>query len=419
MLSIKCLNRSNVKGEPVVMEQVALFIKRVRQGNLVIRLYKLVFFICGLLPMKKNLIVFESFLGKQYSDNPRAIYEFLLTSNPNFNMYWSVDWRHLQQFENKNVKYVKRLSIKWVYLMARAESWITNSRLPLWVPKPRRTTYIQTWHGTPLKRLAADMKEVHMPNTNTKDYKKNFLAEASKWDYLVSPNVYSSEIFKSAFGFDKQMIESGYPRNDFLLNSNNDSTIRQIKHGIKLPMGKKVILYAPTWRDNQFYEKGRYKFNLELDLHRMKKVLGEEFVVVLRLHYLIADNINLTGLEGFVYDLSHHEDIRELYLIADMLITDYSSVFFDYANLKRPMLFFVYDIEEYRDQLRGFYFDFEAKAPGPLVKTTGEVIAAIKEINQNGFIPSATTQDFYEKFCYLEDGHASEKVVRAVFEGGE
>ncbi|SEP75350.1 CDP-glycerol:poly(glycerophosphate) glycerophosphotransferase [Virgibacillus subterraneus] len=389
---------------------------RLRRSNALQELYKYAFVVLGKLPVKQNLIMFESFLGKQYSDSPRAIYEYLLQHKPSYEMYWSVDRRQLKFFEDKNVKYVRRFSIKWLFLMARAGYWVSNSRLPLWIPKPKHTKYLQTWHGTPLKRLAADMDEVHMPGTNTIKYKQNFLKESSKWDYLVSPNAYSTEIFKRAFQFDKQMIESGYPRNDFLINSNNSETISKIKKSINLPGDKKVILYAPTWRDNQFYARGKYKFNLELDLERLKQEFEDEYIIVLRLHYLVAENLDLSGFEGFVYDLSHHEDIRELYLISDLLITDYSSVFFDYANLKRPILFYVYDIEDYRDNLRGFYFDFEEKAPGPLVRTTEEAISAIKEIDYNGFKPSETTDAFYKKFCYLEDGHASKRVVEKVFQ---
>lgn len=388
---------------------------KLRRSDILKDLYKIAFVLLGKLPVKRKLIMFESFLGKQYSDSPRAIYEYLLQNDPSYEMYWSVDRRHMKFFADKDVKYVRRFSIQWLLLMARAGYWVSNSRLPLWIPKPRHTKYLQTWHGTPLKRLAADMDEVHMPGTNTEKYKQNFIKEACKWDYLVSPNAYSTEIFKRAFGFNNKMIESGYPRNDFLVNSNNEETISQIKQTTNLTKDKKVILYAPTWRDNQFYAQGKYKFNLMLDLQRLQKEFSEEYIIVLRLHYLVAEKLDLTEYEGFVYDLSHHEDIRELYLIADLLITDYSSVFFDYANLKRPMIFFVYDIEDYRDNLRGFYFDFEEKAPGPLVKTTEEVISAIKEIDQYGFKPSDTTEAFYEKFCYLEDGHASERVVKEVF----
>lgn len=386
-----------------------------RRSHFVKWLLIIIFYLAGKLPVKKNVILFESFLGKQYSDSPRAIYEYMLENNLEYDMYWSVDRRHMKFFQDKDVKAVRRLSIKWLLLMARAEYWVSNSRLPLWIPKPNHTTYLQTWHGTPLKRLAADMDEVHMPGTNTEKYKQNFLAEASKWDYLVSPNNYSTEIFKRAFQFDKKIIESGYPRNDFLINSNDEKTKSNLKRLSSLPMDKKVILYAPTWRDNQYYGRGRYRFDLQMNLERMKAELGDEYIVVLRLHYLVAENLDLTGFEGFVYDLSFHEDIRELYLIADLLITDYSSVFFDYANLKRPMLFYVYDIEDYRDNLRGFYFDFESKAPGPLVKTTEEVINVVKEIDKNGFIPSETVESFYEKFCYLEDGNASERVFKEVF----
>nr|QRZ18444.1 CDP-glycerol glycerophosphotransferase family protein [Virgibacillus sp. AGTR] len=386
-------------------------------SRIIQKFLKLVFIIIARIPVKKNLIVFESFLGKQYSDNPRAIYERLLDSDLDYKMYWIFDRRYKDAFQIENIKTVRRMSLKWVYLMARAEFWVSNSRLPLWIPKPKHTKYLQTWHGTPLKRLAADMEEVHMPGTNTTKYKENFLKESSKWDFLVSANAYSTEIFKRAFQFDREIIESGYPRNDFLINANNQESINNIKEIANLPLDKKIILYAPTWRDNQFYAKGRYKFDLQMDFDQLKKRFSKDYIILLRLHYLVAEKLDLKGYEGFIYDFSKHEDIRELYLIADLLITDYSSVFFDYANLKRPMLFYVYDIEEYRDNLRGFYFDFELKAPGPLVKTTEEIIKEISQLEENGFIPSATTEEFYQKFCYLEDGEASKRVIEKVFKG--
>ncbi|VEF49619.1 CDP-glycerol:poly(glycerophosphate) glycerophosphotransferase [Bacillus freudenreichii] len=389
---------------------------RFRRGAIVQKLYRVVFLLLGRLPKKSNLVVFESFHGKQYSDSPRAIYEYMKENKMPYVMYWMADRRHINAFDKlEDVQYVKRLSPKWIFLMARAKYWISNARLPLWLPKPKDTIYVQTWHGTPLKRLGADIEEVHMPGTNTEKYKENFLFEASKWDYLVSPNAYSTKIFKRAFGFNKKVIESGYPRNDFLINNNDMETIARLKKKCELPLDKKVILYAPTWRDNQFYAKGSYKFDLQMDLAQMKEHLGDEYVIALRLHYLVAENLDLTGYEDFVFDFSSHEDIRELYLIGDLLITDYSSVFFDYANLKRPMIFFVYDIEDYRDKLRGFYFDFEQKAPGPLVKTTDEIIHEIRKVNENGFTPSENIEEFYNRFCYLEDGHASARVVGNIF----
>ena len=358
--------------------------------------------------------MFESFLGKQYSDNPRAIYEYLKQHHPEFEMHWSIDPRYIGNFHSKGIHYVKRFSIKWLFLMARARYWVTNSRMPLWIPKPKKTIYLQTWHGTPLKRLAADIDEVHMPGTDTLKYKADFYKESRNWDYLISPNAYSTEIFTRAFEFNKEVIESGYPRNDYLYTHNDTDEILSLKSKYALPNDKKIILYAPTWRDDNFYEKG-YKFDLELDLLKMRQELGNNYVVILRMHYLVAENLDLSPYRGFAYDFSHHEDIRELYLVSDLLITDYSSVFFDYANLKRPMIFYVYDIDNYRDKLRGFYFDFEKSAPGPLVKTTEEVISSVRNLEQSGFRVSDGYKEFIEKYCYLESGSSTKKVIERVF----
>ncbi|MEC4199925.1 CDP-glycerol glycerophosphotransferase family protein [Bacillus sp. AAVF1] len=384
-------------------------------SGMVKRAYYFTFGLAGKLPVKKKTVIFESFAGKQYSCNPRAIYEYMKEHHPEYNLIWSVNPSYTEIFEEKNVPYIHRFTLKWLFAMARAEYWVVNSRLPLWIPKPKHTTYVQTWHGTPLKRLAVDMEEVHMPGTNTEKYKQNFTKEASKWDYLISPNRYSTEIFARAFQFNKTMIESGYPRNDFLYTDNRPETMKAIKRKINIPEDKKVILYAPTWRDDQFYKKGKYKFDLDLNLDKLREEIGDNYVIVLRMHYLVAENFDLSPYKGFAYDFSSYEDIRELYMVSDLLITDYSSVFFDFANLKRPMIFFVPDIETYRDKLRGFYFDFEQEAPGPLVKTTEEVIEKIKETETSDYRLPDIFEPFYEKFCYLETGNSSEKVVNRIF----
>jgi CDP-glycerol glycerophosphotransferase (TagB/SpsB family) len=396
-----------------LQSKIKQLLLRIKRGNTIKKLYKAVFIVMGSLPAKKKMIVFESFLGKQYSCNPRALYEYMKKNHPDYEMYWSIDPRNADIFKDKELKTLNRFSVPWLIKMARARYWVSNSRLPLWIPKPAHTVYLQTWHGTPLKRLAADMEEVHMPGTDTQKYKQNFLREASRWDYLISPNHYSTEIFRRAFDFQKEMIESGYPRNDYLFHHNNDETILKLKKKLDLPLHKKVILYAPTWRDNEYYSRGKYKFDLKLELDKMKDELEEDYIILLRMHYLIAENLDLSMYSGFAFDVSHHTDISELYLLSDLLITDYSSVFFDYANLNRPMIFFVYDIENYRDTLRGFYFDFEKHAPGPLVKTTEEVIYHIQNKDQ---IIKADFFNFHNKFCSLEDGHASKRVAEKVFQ---
>ena len=201
-----------------------------------------------------------------------------------------------------------------------------------------------------------------------------------------------------------------------MTNRNDEETIKKLKRRIYLPTNKKIILYAPTWRDDEYYKVGKYRFDLNLDLHRMKEQFGDEYIILLRMHYVVASNIDLTDLEGFAYDVSSYSDISELYLMSDILITDYSSVFFDYANLKRPILFYTYDIEKYQGQLRGFYIDMETELPGPLLMNNDEVVDAIENIDAVSGKYSERYEEFYERFCSWDDGRSSEKVVDAVFE---
>lgn len=215
--------------------------------------------------------------------------------------------------------------------------------------------------------------------------------------------------------FENTMLETGYPRNDILHAPDRDKLAFEIRCKLGIPSDKKTILYAPTWRDDEYYGKGQYKFELQMDLDYMKEKLGDEYVLLLRTHYFIADALDVSALGGFALNLSKYDDISELYLISDILITDYSSVFFDYANLKRPMLFFTYDLEKYRDVLRGFYIDIEKEVPGPLLFTTEEVVEAVKNIASIEKEYAARYEVFYNRFCEWEDGHSSQKVVESVF----
>lgn len=368
------------------------------------------------LPQNDKLIIFDSFHGKQFSDNPRAIYEHIQKYYPDYLCYWSVDSEAKQTLEKYKLNTLTRFSFKWLLLLPRAKYWIFNTRIPLWINKPDRVTYLQTWHGTPLKKLGIDIMNVTMPGTNTEKYKENFQKASSRWDYLISPNRYSTEIFTRALGFKGSVLETGYPRNDFLTIENNSETINQIKNHIGIDQDKKVVLYAPTWRDNQFHKKGAYRFKLELDLRRFREEYGDTAVLLLRMHYLIADALDLDGYEGVVYDMSRYSDIRELYLISDALITDYSSVFFDYGKLQRPILFYVYDLEIYRDQLRGFYLDFYNDAPGPLLKNNDSLFEQLDSIINGAYQLPDNFMNFYITYCGLEDGQATKRVVNKLFE---
>ncbi|HEX3023457.1 MAG TPA: CDP-glycerol:glycerophosphate glycerophosphotransferase [Lachnospiraceae bacterium] len=361
--------------------------------------------------MKDNWVICESFFGKSYSDSPKYIYEYLNKTYPGkYKFIWVINNK------KTNIPYnpvkVKRYSIRYAYYLARCKYDVFNVRPPQWVRKRKGNVFLETWHGTPLKKLVFDQEEVTAASPL---YKQQFYKQSRDWDYLIAANYFSSEVFRRCFMYNNVMLETGYPRNDIMHYENRDEIAKGIRAKLGIPTDKKTILYAPTWRDDEFYGKGEYKFALQLDLHRMKQELGKEYVVLLRTHYYIADSLDVTGLEDFAFNLSKYDDISELYLISDLLITDYSSVFFDYANLKRPMLFFTYDLEKYRDVLRGFYIDMVKEVPGPLLFTSDEVIDAIKNINTITEEYKERYEVFYEKFCGLEDGHASQKVAEAVF----
>jgi CDP-glycerol glycerophosphotransferase len=361
-------------------------------------------------PLNEKKIVFESFLGKNYADSPKYIYEYMVKHYPEYEFIWS--FNEINHDIPGNAKQVKRLSLAYYYHMATAKYWVNNMRQPLHLQKREGNVFLQTWHGTPLKKLVFDMNEVYSANPK---YKQQFYEQSRLWDYLIAANSYSSDIFKSAFKFDKVMLEDGYPRNDTLYINNNSDYITKMKTKLNIPLDKKVILYAPTWRDDEFYEPGKYKFNLKFDLQILQEKLGDEYVILLRMHYFIADDLNIDGYEGFVYNMSKYDDIAELYLISDILITDYSSVFFDYSNLRRPILFYTYDLEKYRDQLRGFYIDIENEVPGPLVKTTDEIIDAVLNIDKVTIEYKEKYDIFYDKICGWESGKATEKIVEKVF----
>ena len=197
--------------------------------------------------------------------------------------------------------------------------------------------------------------------------------------------------------------------NDFLYNY-TENDIKNIKKRFKIDnVSKKIILYAPTWRDNQHESGVGYTYKTEVDFDKLQKELGQDYIILFRAHYLVANEFNFENYKGFIYDASKVDDINELYVISDILITDYSSVFFDFANLKRPIIFYMYDLEHYRDKSNGFYIDLN-ELPGKIVKTQQEVENEILRLEKE-FKYDNKYKEFNDKYNYLDDGNASKRVV--------
>lgn len=361
-------------------------------------------------PIMDNVIVFETFTGKNYADSPKYIYEYLASHYGNqFKYVWVLNTKTKLRYSGIKVR---RFSFRYAYYLARAKYLVFNARQPLWFRKREGQVFLETWHGTPLKRLVFDQSEVTAASPK---YKKEFYKQRSDWDYLISANDFSTETLRRCFMFENEMLDYGYPRNDILYAKDKEEKAAMIRKQLHIPSDKKTILYAPTWRDDDYYGKGQYKFSLKLDLQLMRQHLKEDYVILLRTHQYIADALDISGLEDFAFNVSKYDDISELYLISDICITDYSSVFFDYANLKRPILFYTYDIEKYKNQLRGFYIDMEKEVPGPLLFTSEEVVNAIEHIEDVKEQYQDRYDAFYQRFCHLDDGNASKRIVERVF----
>lgn len=361
-------------------------------------------------------VVFESFQARYVACSPKALYMEMLENSEyaDFELIWSLrNTNRADLAGNGRTKVVKFESFAYYRALARAKYWVFNSNTRAFLKPGKNQVFVQTWHGTPLKKIGCDVARSGNAMTKLSDIEKIYNTEADKISYMVSPSDYCTEKFVSAFNLGSVnkadcVLTLGYPRNDFLFKATEDDC-REIKEKQRIPADKKVVLYAPTFRDNKYTAKDGFKLESYMDFDKAKESLGEEYVILFRAHYFISGRMDLEKYKGFVFDVSDVEDINELYVISDMLITDYSSVFFDYANLKRPIIFYMCDYEEYKNELRDFYFDV-SELPGPVVREQEEVFEQIKKMSGD-FVVDDKYQKFNAKYNYLDSADCSRRVL--------
>lgn len=370
------------------------------------------------IPVDDKMVIFESFLGKQYACSPKAIYEAMLKDPyyDDFKFVWV--FRKSDQMRkmlgDSRTAVVKYNSRRYLRAYAQAKYWVTNWRLSSSLIKKDNQICIQTWHGTPLKKIGMDLKIEGNATTKQNKGHKMYLNDSKKYDFFVSPSSFCSKVFSSAFGLNQLnkaniIVETGYPRNDALFNYSEDDLVK-IKNQLSIPLDKKVILYAPTWRDNQHTLGIGYTFDFDSHIKKFLEAIDEDYVVIVRLHYLIANSLDLTLYRGKVFDYSKLDDINQLYLISDVLITDYSSVFFDFANLKKPIVFYMYDLDSYQHEVRDFYISLN-ELPGPIVKTEEELLNILQDLDATQLKYKDKYNQFNAKYNYLDDGQAGSRVA--------
>lgn len=373
-------------------------------------------------PVRTKLIIFDAFNGRSYSCSPRAIYEQLCRDErfSDYTFVWVFqDPSRYEYLKNERTQLVSYRSREYYKTYAQASTWIVNAMIPLDIPKRRGQVLVQCSHGTPFKRLRADIvKDTENALDSYEDMMKKNRIDTVRYDYFVTPSRFTSEKFSSAFKLEELgkkdiILEVGYPRNDRLAHATRSESDK-IKDRLHIPKDKKVILYAPTWRDDQFIDGTGFTYTPPFDINKLQDQLGEDYIILFRAHYLVAQAFDFSTYSGFIYDMSAVDDINDLYIVSDVLVTDYSSVFFDYANLRRPMLFYMYDKEHYEKDLRGFYLPLDA-VPGDIVTTQDALVAQLQRLDDYTKETMATVDSFAKEYTALDDGHASERVINAVF----
>lgn len=346
-------------------------------------------------------IVYNSFHGR-YADNPRAIFERLV-DRPGFEHVWLAHEEHAAGFPDV-APTVDIDGPEARPALESADLVIANSHTEVEWDKPASATYLQTWHGTPLKRIHRDVLFAPPGRLDWLD------RDIEKWDLLLSPNAVSSPRLCKAFGFDGEVLESGYPRNDLLSSPHAADVRARVRTQLLIPEGMAIVLYAPTWRDTEIFTKGADDVPFGLDAADFAAALGDGHVLLVRAHNMAAGRSRVADTER-VRDVSSYPDVRDLLVAADVLVTDYSSVMFDFAITGRPMAFYAYDLVRFRDSIRGFYFDLESIAPGPVVGTPGQLLDAVRGLGSAANEYAVRYAEFRRVFTGLEDGHATDRVL--------
>ncbi|MGW7317805.1 bifunctional glycosyltransferase/CDP-glycerol:glycerophosphate glycerophosphotransferase [Streptomyces sp. NPDC054854] len=386
--------------------------RNIGSGEQKVKVYHEVF---SKLPVKKGTIVFESHMGKQYSDSPKAIYEELVRQGAPFEAIWSYAGGKPTGFP-KEATLVRRWSWPYLRALAQAEYWVDNQGFPLALTKRPGTTYIQTWHGSALKRMG-----FHEPRTKAqgKAGQDRFQAAVDRFDHFLIRSEHDTRTLAKGFRLrDEVLLRTGYPRNDALVEAHRteaDSGER-LRGPLAAELGidpdKKVLLYAPTFRANADGTVENFEF--PFDVEEFADRLGDRFTLLVRTHYL--NSVSLPpSVAGRVLDVSRHHDVTPLLALADGLITDYSSVMFDYAVLDRPMLFFAYDYDAYATDIRGTYFDLKEKAPGPVVSTADELMQAVAAFDEADAKYAEARQRFLTEFGEYDRGDAARRIVEKFF----
>lgn len=370
----------------------------------------------------EKLVLFESYNGEDnsYSCNPKALYERMQKA-PEYAAYrfvWSV--QHPEKFaflcKNPRTSVVQKGSYEYLKTCARACYLFTNTGLPSYILPNRRQKLVYLWHGKPLKCIGCGIKGAGDGKRSKAKIAMDYRSSGRRLDILLSPAPAFSDVMSQAYALSEKkrkraLLLCGYPRNDFLFRYTRKD-IARVKVRLSVPAGKKVILYAPTWRPYHWLGGNHFQHTGGLDFDLMRRKLGEDCVLLCRLHHMEKGSVRYDEYPGFLYDVTDYPEVNELYIISDLMISDYSGTIFDYANLKRPMVLYMYDREQYVEHANGLNFPLES-LPGRIVENQEELVCAVRE-ELSAFSYDEKYRQFNETFNCLEGADSSGKLLAAV-----
>lgn len=362
------------------------------------------------LPIRRNRVVFESHMGKQYSDNPKYIYEELRRRKLKYEAIWA--YAQTPTGFPQSARLVKRGSWAYFHALATARYWVDNQGFPHDLRKRPETTYLQTWHGSAFKRMGFHEATIKQA---TLDRQQRLQQAIDRFDTFLIRSGHDAETLAKGMRVHGELMPAGYPRNDALVTGGDAKELAALRKKLGLKDDRRVVLYAPTFRPQP--GRGPHRMRIPFDLERFARELGDRMVLLIRPHYLetVAMPPGLTRVMRSAADV---HDVTSLMLISDALITDYSSVMFDYALLDRPMLFHVPDYDDYVGQSRGSYFDLAEHAPGPLSYDDEGLFASLTDLDTVAENYAGQRAAFRARFGEYDTGTAAKTVVDHFFAPG-
>ncbi|MDN3249857.1 CDP-glycerol glycerophosphotransferase family protein [Streptomyces sp. ZSW22] len=357
-------------------------------------------------PLDPNLVVYCAYWGRGYACNPAAIHSKARELAPHLRAVFLVEPDQAHTVP-EDVDHAVIGSRRYWEVLARAKYLVNNANFAEGVVKRPGSVHVQTQHGTPLKTMGVDQSTYPVVAAASGSFTK-LLGRVDRWDFNLSANRHSTRMWERAYPGSYEQLEYGYPRNDVYVTATAEDVAR-VRRELGVPEGKTAVLYAPTHRD---WEAG---FGAgALDLEAFCEAAGEDVVVLLRAHYFYDRGGRRSS--GRIIDVTAHRSAEDVCLAADALVTDYSSIMFDYANLDRPIVVYADDWDVYRET-RGVYFDLMAAPPGPVARTPEELAHVFRDGSYAGPESAALRAAFRERFCEFDDGRAAERVVRRVLLG--